>query len=122
FGLAQLHQLRGRVGRGTSERKALCVFIAEPKTESATQRMAAIAATTDGFKIAEKDLEIRGMGDFFGTRQHGLPPLRVARIPEDMDLLQLAKRDAEALVAADPSLTEATHVALRKLLIQQYGD
>ncbi len=122
FGLAQLHQLRGRVGRGASSRKALCVFIAEPKTESATHRMAAIAAESDGFKIAEKDLEIRGMGDFFGTRQHGLPPLRVARIPDDMDLLQLARRDAEALVAADPALTQATHGALRKLLIQQYGD
>ncbi|MDH3584309.1 MAG: ATP-dependent DNA helicase RecG, partial [Phycisphaerae bacterium] len=76
FGLAQLHQLRGRVGRGT--RKSLCVMIAEPVTESAQQRMAAIAGTTDGFAIAEADLKIRGMGELLGTRQAGLPPLKVA--------------------------------------------
>ena len=122
FGLAQLHQLRGRVGRGTSRQKALCVFIADPRNEDAHDRMKAIAQTTDGFKIAEEDLRIRGMGDFFGTRQHGLPPLRVARIPEDMDLLQLAKHDAQAIIAADPALARPEHAAMRKLLIQQYGD
>ncbi len=121
FGLAQLHQLRGRVGRGTG-RRSLCVFIAEPTTEDAERRMEAIASTNDGFRIAELDLEIRGMGDFFGTRQHGAPPLRIARIPEDMDLLQLARRDAAALVEADPTIGHDEHVLLRKVLLQQYGE
>ena len=120
FGLAQLHQLRGRVGRGTG-RRSLCVFIAEPTTEDAERRMNAIASTNDGFKIAELDLEIRGMGDFFGTRQHGAPPLRIATIPEDMDLLQLARRDAAGLVEADPALNDPEHQLLRKVLLQQYG-
>lgn len=124
FGLAQLHQLRGRVGRGSGRAKALCVFIADPApgNEDAARRMAAIGQTTDGFQIAELDLEIRGMGEFFGTRQHGLPPLRVARIPEDLPLLQLARRDAESIVGADPSLAKPDHAALRKLLLQQYGE
>lgn len=121
FGLAQLHQLRGRVGRGTG-RRSLCVFIADPTTEDAERRMDAIASTNDGFKIAELDLEIRGMGDFFGTRQHGAPPLRVATIPGDMDLLQLARRDAAGLVERDPSLALEEHRLLRKVLLQQYGE
>src|SRR5690606_18071785 len=72
FGLAQLHQLRGRVGRGTQ--RSLCVFIAEPTTDDATDRLSAIAKTQDGFAIAEADLAIRGMGELLGTRQSGLPP------------------------------------------------
>jgi len=122
FGLAQLHQLRGRVGRGDHGRRSLCVFISEPTTEEAGQRLQAIAETTDGFKIAERDLEIRGMGDFFGTRQSGLPPLRVANIPEDMELLQLAKRDAQELIDNDPFLTTEAHKPLRRVLMQQYGE
>jgi len=122
FGLAQLHQLRGRIGRGTRKVKNLCVFIAEANTETAKQRMEAIGSTTDGFRIAEHDLEIRGMGDFFGTRQHGMPPLRVATIPGDLDLLQLAKRDAETIVDEDPRLTDDQWQRLRKVLLQQYGD
>jgi len=122
FGLAQLHQLRGRIGRGSHGHRSVCAFIAAPETEEATNRMKAIGSTNDGFRIAEHDLEIRGMGDFFGTRQHGLPPLRVARIPQDMDLLQLSKRDAEDVVAADPNLAKPEHLLLRKVLIQQYGD
>jgi len=122
FGLAQLHQLRGRVGRGDHGRRSLCVFISEPTTEDAEKRLGAIAATTDGFKIAENDLEIRGMGDFFGTRQSGLPPLRVAQIPEDMELLQMAKRDAQDVIGDDPFLHEDKHAALRKVLMQQYGE
>ncbi len=122
FGLASLHQLRGRIGRGTHASKPLCVFIAEPNTEDATQRMAAIGSTTDGFKIAEHDLQIRGMGDFFGTRQHGLPPLRVARIPDDMELLQQARRDADQLAHADPTLTNESHTLLKTVLMQHYGE
>ncbi len=122
FGLAQLHQLRGRVGRGDHGRRSLCVFIAEPTTDEAGERLKAIAATTDGFQIAERDLEIRGMGDFFGTRQSGLPPLRVAHIPDDMELLQLAKRDAQKLIEADPFLKTKANKPLRRVLMQQYGE
>ena len=121
FGLAQLHQLRGRVGRGTHGRASLCVFIAEPNTDDGDRRMKAIASTSDGFEIAELDLQIRGMGDFFGTRQHGAPPLRVARITEDMPLLLLARQDAAALIEQDPQLRRNEHAMLRKVLLQQYG-
>lgn len=121
FGLAQLHQLRGRIGRSGDGRKSLCVFIADPSTEPAKERMKAIGATHDGFKVAQYDLEIRGIGDFFGTRQHGLPALRVAQIPRDMNLLQLARRDAQTIVEADPALANDDHQVLRQLLVQQFG-
>ncbi|MBI1372787.1 MAG: ATP-dependent DNA helicase RecG [Phycisphaera sp.] len=120
FGLAQLHQLRGRVGRG--ERKSLCVFIADPTTDDAAARMKAIARTTDGFKIAEADLEIRGMGELLGTRQSGLPPLKVADLTKHMELLALANRDAHTMIDADPKLTDASHDLLRKRLVKQYGE
>jgi ATP-dependent DNA helicase RecG len=122
FGLAQLHQLRGRVGRGEAKARPLCVFIGEPSTDDAKARLEAIVSTTDGFRIAEMDFEIRGMGELFGTRQHGLPPLRLARLPADMDLLQLARRDAQALVDADPLLQKPEHAAIKKVLLKQYGD
>jgi ATP-dependent DNA helicase RecG len=122
FGLAQLHQLRGRIGRGTHGRASLCVFISEPTTEDAEQRMQAIAATNDGFRIAEQDLQIRGMGDFFGTRQSGLPPLRVADLPKDLELLQLAQRDAQHMIEQDTTLNDPAHQTLRRLLLSHYGE
>ena len=122
FGLAQLHQLRGRIGRNGDGRRSLCVFIADPATEEATQRLEALAATTNGFRIAEHDLQIRGMGEFFGTRQHGAAALRVARIPGDLDLLELARRDAEQIVCDDPSLAEPGHRRLRAVLRRAHGD
>ncbi|MBX2851674.1 MAG: ATP-dependent DNA helicase RecG [Phycisphaeraceae bacterium] len=122
FGLAQLHQLRGRIGRGASSRRPLCVFISEPTTDDALARMDAIASTNDGFKIAELDLQIRGMGDFFGTRQSGMPPLRVAQIPEDIDLLKLAHIDAGPRIEEDWQLTDPKHARLHKVVHQQYGE
>ncbi len=122
FGLAQLHQLRGRIGRGDHGKKSVCVFIAQPGTDEAAKRLKAIAATSDGFKIAEHDLAIRGMGDFFGTRQAGVVPLRVARLPDDMPLLHLARRDAQTMIDADPTLSDPSHRLLRQLIVQQYGD
>ncbi len=122
FGLAQLHQLRGRIGRSSDGRQSLCVFVAEPTTPEGQQRIEAIASTNDGFKIAEMDLQIRGMGEFFGTRQSGMPPLRVARIPEDMDLLNLARRDAKQMIQADPMLQDEAHHLLRRVLLKQYGE
>ncbi|MEM9913543.1 MAG: ATP-dependent DNA helicase RecG [Planctomycetota bacterium] len=120
FGLAQLHQLRGRVGRGGNAR-SLCVFIADPTTDDALARMDAISSTNDGFKVAELDLQIRGMGEILGTRQSGLPPMKQANIPDDLDLLQLAKRDAKAMIESDPELSAAEHEKLRKVLMLQYG-
>ena len=122
FGLAQLHQLRGRVGRGSTGRRSLCVFVAEPATDEAARRMKAIGSTTDGFKIAEHDLQIRGMGEFFGTRQHGPTALRVARIPDDLDLLQMARRDAVTIIADDPNLQLEANQPLRQVLLRQYGE
>ena len=122
FGLAQLHQLRGRVGRGSSGAKPLCVFMARNQTEDGRRRLDAISGTNDGFRIAEADLEIRGMGEFFGTRQSGLPPLKLARIPDDMDLLQMARRDARAIIEADPRLADPLHADLKTILFQQFGE
>lgn len=98
FGLAQLHQLRGRIGRGPAS--SYCILMTGPKvSEEAEQRLQAMLGTTDGFKIAELDLELRGPGEFFGTKQAGMPSLRVANIVRDRDLLELAKREAAGLLA-----------------------
>jgi hypothetical protein len=120
FGLSQLHQLRGRVGRST--KRSLCTFIADPKTPGAEARMEAIGSTTDGFVIAEKDFEIRGMGEIFGTRQAGVAPFRVTELPRDIELLRMARRDARAWIDDDPHLRKAGNAAIRALLMQTYGD
>jgi ATP-dependent DNA helicase RecG len=120
FGLAQLHQLRGRVGRGT--RQGLCILIGSPVTDEGRARLEALRDSTDGFRIAELDLEIRGPGELFGARQSGLAPFRVADLPRDMELLSLARRDAESTIAADPTLASPDHERLRKKLLFLYGD
>jgi ATP-dependent DNA helicase RecG len=102
FGLAQLHQLRGRTGRGGA--KSYCLLMhGKDLTEEAEQRLNCMVETTDGFKIAEKDLEIRGPGEFFGTRQSGLPALRVANLIRDRDILEVARREAVNYVEHPPS-------------------
>ena len=103
FGLAQLHQLRGRVGRG--EHQSYCFLVAESSSDEAMKRMEALARTNDGFEIAEADLRLRGPGDFFGTRQSGLPTLRMARL-DDRDLLAQARAEAGPLLQADPGLRQ----------------
>jgi ATP-dependent DNA helicase RecG len=101
FGLSQLHQLRGRIGRGAA--KSYCVLMTGGKvTEEAGTRLDAMVRTTNGFDIAELDLQLRGPGEFFGTRQAGMPDLRVSNLIRDREILQTAKREA-ALVAAGPS-------------------
>ena len=110
FGLSQLHQLRGRVGRGDA--KSYCVLISDAEGETAKERFAIMTETNDGFQIAEKDLEMRGPGDFFGARQSGLPDLRLANLMTDSRVLYTAQRDAKAILAADPDLTDPRHVAL----------
>ncbi len=102
FGLSQLHQLRGRVGRGN--RQSYCVFFGADKGAKARQRLELLARTADGFEIARADLAMRGPGDFFGARQHGLPPLHIADIATDMALLESAQAEAAALLQADPTL------------------
>jgi ATP-dependent DNA helicase RecG len=119
FGLAQLHQLRGRVGRGRED--ATCILVASPKNPLASERLKVLTETHDGFKIAEEDLRLRGPGEFFGTRQHGLPELKVADLLTDFDLLRLARRDAFAMVAKDPSLALPHHQQLRRELAAMYG-
>ena len=103
FGLSQLHQLRGRVGRG--KHQSSCILISDNKNEETKQRLKVMTKTADGFKIAEEDLRLRGPGDFFGERQHGLPGLRIADIGCDTKLLQEAQQAAEALLEKDPDLT-----------------
>ena len=102
FGLAQLHQFRGRVGRGSET--SYCILIAESPSEDAKERLLAMEKITDGFELAEVDLQLRGPGDYFGTRQSGLPNLRMARLT-DTDLLTLAREEASALLESDPELS-----------------
>ena len=103
FGLAQLHQLRGRVGRG--KHQSTCILISDNRGEDNLRRLGVMRATNDGFKIADEDLKLRGPGDFFGNRQHGLPQLKVADLLKDMPLLQRAQNSAAILLRADPDLT-----------------
>ena len=108
FGMSQLHQLRGRVGR--SEHRSRCFLVAAPTTPEAEARLGAMVSTTDGFRLAEEDLRIRGQGTVFGARQAGMADLRIADILRDIEILVEARREAFALVAADPDL--ARHRAL----------
>jgi ATP-dependent DNA helicase RecG len=118
FGLSQLHQLRGRVGRGRE--KSYCILMTAGASEEARRRLAAMEETGDGFRIAEADLGIRGPGDFFGTRQSGLPAFRVADLLRDAALLEEARQEAFAMVAADPDLARPEHRALRAALLARW--
>lgn len=120
FGLSQLHQLRGRIGRG--EHKSYCILLADPKTEEASVRLKAIEGTLDGFQIAEADLEIRGPGEFFGTRQHGLPEIRFGNILKDFGIMELARKEAFGLVGRDPGLKEEHHRPLKAALEARFKD
>ena len=120
FGLAQLHQLRGRIGRGRQD--AWCILVGSPNSDGAAERLAVLCKTHDGFKIAEEDLRLRGPGEFFGARQHGLPELKVADLVEDFELLRLARRDAFAIVQQDPSLALPHNQSLRHELRHTYGE
>jgi len=120
FGLSQLHQLRGRVGRG--EHPSYCLFIFEAETEEARSRMRAIEEISDGFNLAEADLEIRGEGALFGTRQSGMPDLRVARLIKDFHLVKRARRDAFSLVEKDPFLKNPDNHLLRLEVARRFKD
>ena len=111
FGLSQLHQLRGRVGRG--KHQSYCILVSDNRNEETRERLKVMTKTADGFKIAEEDLRLRGPGDFFGVRQHGLPGLRIADIGCDTKLLREAQEAAESLLAQDPELTRHPATAQR---------
>lgn len=116
FGLSQLHQLRGRVGRGSH--KSYCVLITDADSKETTERMSIMTATNDGFKISQKDLELRGCGEFFGTRQHGLPELKVANLFTDMEILKLAQQACGEILESDPML-EGDDIAMIRARIQK---
>ncbi|MBI5380006.1 MAG: ATP-dependent DNA helicase RecG [Nitrospirae bacterium] len=121
FGLTQLHQLRGRVGRGGET--SHCLLVARhPLSEEARQRIEAMTRTTDGFRIAEEDLRLRGPGEFFGTRQSGLPDLRAANLLRDGRILALAREEAFRLAAEDPSLARPDYRPLRQALERRWGE
>jgi ATP-dependent DNA helicase RecG len=101
FGLAQLHQLRGRVGRGAAQ--SYCLLVTDKMNDAARERIRTLVESTDGFYISEMDLKLRGPGEFFGTKQSGLPSLRIANILRDTEILEIARRDAVAFIARPPS-------------------
>jgi len=120
FGLAQLHQLRGRIGRGQA--KSYCFLFTENDSETAKSRLEVMTRSNDGFEIAEHDLRLRGPGEMFSTRQHGLPDLKIANIVDDYELLVMARKNAFELVSEDPMLTKAEHKNIRQALLAKFGD
>lgn len=123
FGLSQLHQLRGRVGRG--QHSSHCILVTDSKSQSTAERLAAITATNDGFRIAEEDLRLRGPGDILGARQHGLPGLENADLVQDAALFSKAQQAAAALLRSDPGLSQSEHAGIARgvnRLIAQVGE
>jgi len=120
FGLSQLHQLRGRVGRGAKE--SFCVLLSSDNpSESVRERLGVMENSEDGFYIAEKDLEIRGPGEFLGRRQSGLPGFRVAHILRDLNVLEVARREARAILDEDPRLERLENRPLRRMIEKWWG-
>jgi ATP-dependent DNA helicase RecG len=119
YGISQLHQLRGRVGRGTHE--SYCLLFSDSHSDLGRRRLEAVAHERDGFKLAEVDLAIRGEGDLLGTKQSGLPEFRIARLPEDQELLERARRWAVELLASDPELADEEHALLRDAVSRRLG-
>ncbi len=118
FGLSQLHQLRGRVGRG--KHKSWCILVSDAKNEESKARLKVMCETSDGFKISEHDLRLRGPGDFFGSRQHGLPEMHIADLGGDVRIMQTAQTAAHELLAADPLLQGAENAPLRERIKQLF--
>lgn len=119
FGLAQLHQLRGRVGRG--RHAGFMAMFADVEAEDVNERLQALVETNDGFKLAEIDFQMRGPGDLFGTKQHGMPPLFVADLQRDFDLLVSARNDAQQILSSDPDLGSEEFSAIKQRVISRYG-
>jgi ATP-dependent DNA helicase RecG len=120
FGLAQLHQLRGRISRGAHP-GYLCVF-ATPASDEAQERLDAFTKTSDGFELAEIDFKLRGPGDLFGTKQHGLPPLRIADLSRDRAVVEEARVAAGKFIESDPELANSAFARLRRMVFHRYGE
>ena len=120
FGLAQLHQLRGRVGRG--EYQSFCILKYEGKSETIQKRMKVMTDTNDGFIISEKDLELRGTGEFFGTKQHGMPEFKIANLFEDMPILKEVQKLASQLIEEDPKLEKKENKLLKEMVKEKFHD
>jgi ATP-dependent DNA helicase RecG len=118
FGLSALHQLRGRIGRG--EYKSDCILVTDNASEDTLKRLEIIKNNTDGFKIADEDLKLRGPGDFLGSRQHGLPPMKIADLFADRDVLELAGKEAKYLLQNDPDLSKTENLNLKAEIIELY--
>ena len=118
FGLSQLHQLRGRVGRGTEQ--SHCILITDNRSEYTRARIDTMVRTSDGFEIANEDLRLRGPGDFFGNKQHGLPELKIADMSSDVEILQETKILSEEILENDPKLTKTENSGLRKLVTKLF--
>ena len=119
FGLAQLHQLRGRVGRGTEQ--SHCILVVESRAELAVTRAQTMASTTDGFEIAEQDLNLRGPGEFFGIRQHGIPDLKIANLVKHINILETVREEAKKLLEQDQDLSLPEHSGLKQKIQRQFG-
>ena len=118
FGLAALHQLRGRVGRG--EYKSYCILKYQGKSDVIKERMKVMTSTNDGFVISEKDLELRGSGEFFGTKQHGLPEFKIANLFEDIQTLKLVQAVALKIINDDPKLEKSKNKELKEIVDKKF--
>ena len=114
FGLSQLHQLRGRVGRG--EHQSYCILITDNNSEESHRRLKILAKTSDGFAISEEDLKLRGPGDFFGSRQHGLPKMKIADMSEDIEVLKQAQHCANIVLERDEELSLPENKGLKEMV------
>ena len=120
FGLTQLHQLRGRIGRG--QKNSVCVLVERKRSETSHRRLQTILSTTNGFEISEQDLKLRGPGEFYGTRQHGFPRMKIADLINDNKMMAVARREAFQLLEGDPHLRRQEHLPIRQHLQQYYAD
>lgn len=120
FGLAQLHQLRGRIGRGGEQ--SYCLLFGYPKTQTSLERLKIMTKTCDGFKIAEMDFRLRGPGEFFGTRQHGLPELKISNLIRDLPILEKARKDAFEIVTKDSHLASPSNLKTRQEVLETFKD
>jgi ATP-dependent DNA helicase RecG len=119
FGLAQLHQLRGRIGRG--EHKSYCILLTSSQTEETSAKLAVLEQTTNGFEVAEADWELRGPGDLLGTAQSGLPALKIGDLKRDADLMRHARAAAISIFERDPRLELPENQHFRHLIVEQQG-